>query len=284
MTTHHALEALDVTALRATVDDGVATITIDNPPLNLLDATLITDIRRVVDAVRDDRSILVVVFESADPEFFSAHGDAHFVSEPEVFQALIRDEDAPLNPMEALHESVRALPQITIGKLAGYARGGGLELLMAMDLRFAALGAAKVAHPEAALRIAPGGGGTQYLPRLIGRARALEVILGGGLIDARTAELYGLVNRAIPDDDLDGFVDSLAQRIATAGGGVIASAVRCVDAALSTAHHVGLEIENHELAGLFTPDSAQRTIDLLARGYQTREVEKDLESLLHPGV
>ncbi|PWJ26278.1 enoyl-CoA hydratase/carnithine racemase [Branchiibius hedensis] len=282
MTTNHPLDLLSFRALRVAVHDGVATVTIDNPPLNILDTALITDLRRFVDTVRNDGSVLVVVFESADPEFFSAHGDAEFVSKPQLFTALIRSADAPLNPMEALHESVRTLPQITIGKLAGYARGGGLELLMSMDMRFAALDTAKMAHPEAALGIVPGGGGTQFLPRLTGRARALEIILGGGLIDASTAERYGLVNRALPDAQLDDFVDSLARRIAAVGAEVIAGAVRCVDAALSTDLSVGLEIENHELGRLFTADSAQHTIDLIARGYQTREVEKDLEGFLHP--
>lgn len=278
--TTRPLENLRFSALRVAVDQAVATVTIDNPPLNLLDTALITDLRRFVDSVRDDRRIRVVVLESADPEFFSAHGDAEFVSKPELFAALIRPQDAPLNPMEALHESLRTLPQITIGKVAGIARGGGHELLMALDMRFAALGTAKVAQPEIALGIVPGGGGTQYLTRLTGRARALEVILGGGLIDARTAELYGLVNRALPDDELDEFVHSLALRIATLGTDVIDGAVRCVDAALHQPLAEGLRIENDQLARLFTPASAHRTVELLARGYQTREQERDLEGFL----
>jgi enoyl-CoA hydratase/carnithine racemase len=263
-----------------TREAGVATVTIDNPPLNLLDVALITDLNAFVAEMREDADVRVIVFQSADPEFFIAHGDAHFVDQPETFAALVEGWTGPLNPMQALHESLRTLPQLTIGKLAGIARGGGHELLMSLDLRFAAIGRAKVAQPETLLSILPGGGGTQYLTRLTGRARALELILGGGLLEAEEAERYGLVNRALPADELDTFVDGLARRIAGLAPEVAQAARAAVETALTTSLGDGLAEENVQLTKLFTAEAAERTIELLGRGYQTREGELRLEEIL----
>lgn len=266
--------------LRTTVTSGVARVTLDNPPLNLLDAGLMTDLRDLVGRLREDSDVRVVVFDSADPEFFSAHGDGHFVTSPETFAAVAEGIPETTNPMQALHESIRRLPQVTIGKIAGFARGGGHELLLSMDMRFAAIGRAAVAQPESLLAIIPGGGGTQYLPRLAGRARALEMVLGGELLDAQLAERYGLVNRALPAAELDEFVDTLADRIAGLAPGVIAGAKAAVDAALSGSYTDGMQVENDHLTRLFTPRAAERTVELFTRGFQTRDGERDLEAIL----
>lgn len=270
----------DYTAIRVAVDTGVAAVTLDNPPLNLLDAALMTDLKHFVEQVRHDTQVRVIVFQSADPEFFSAHGDAHFVTEPETFAAVAAGIPTTTNPMQALHESIRLLPQVTIGKIAGYARGGGHELLMSLDMRFAAIGRAAVAQPETPLDIVPGGGGTQYLTRLAGRSRALEVILGGALFDAELAERYGIVNRALPANEIDEFVDTLARRIAALAPGVVEGAVQAVDAAAGTMAD-GLRVENDQLNRLFTAQAAQRTVLLLEHGFQTRAGERDLESILN---
>lgn len=277
----HDVESLGFSAIQVRVVSGVATVTIDNPPLNVLDVQLIQDLRRFVASVRDDDGIRVVVIQSADPEFFVAHGDSNVVTSPDLMaQAAEGFETGDLNYMQVLHESLRTLPQVTIAKLAGFARGGGLELAMALDMRFAAIGKAQLSQPEALIDIAPGGGGSQYLTRLAGRARALEIILGGALIDAELAERYGLVNRALPADELDDFVDTLAQRIARLVPGVIEAATTSIDAAFSLPIKEGLAVENAQLMSLFTPAAAQRTIHLLARGLQTRDGEKALEKIL----
>ena len=277
----HNVESLELAVVRVAVRRGVATLTIDNPPLNLLDAPLIRDLRQVVDALRDDQGIRVLVVQSADPEFFIAHGDANFVTDMELVAELSEGITGDLNGMQVLHESLRQLPQVTIAKIAGFARGGGHELAMALDMRFAAIGKAFVAQPETLLGIMPGGGGTQYLTRLTGRARALEAILGGALFDAEQAERYGLVNRALPADELDDFVDDLALRIAGLSPAVIAAATAATDAALGTTPiEEALAIENRHLMSLFTAEAVERTVSLLARGYQTRDGEKRLEDLL----
>jgi len=141
------------------------------------------------------------------------------------------DADSSLNPLQQLNERLRALPQVTIAKLRGHARAGGIELAMAADMRFAAADRTWLSQPESLMGIFPGGGGTQYLNRLVGRARALEIVLGAELFETSLAERYGWINRAVPDEHLDAFVDSLARRIAVLPAGVAAAAKGALDAA-----------------------------------------------------
>ncbi|MBS2546687.1 enoyl-CoA hydratase/isomerase family protein [Catenulispora sp. NL8] len=257
---------------------GVATVAIDNPPLNILDAKLIPDLRRFAAQVRDDDTVQVIVFESADPEFFIAHGDMHFLTDPTL---LAPDDTLPpgtSNAIQALNEEIRALPQVTIGKIAGFARGGGNEFAMALDMRFAAIGKSGQAQPETLMGIYPGGGGTQYMTSLVGRARSLELILGAGLADAELAERYGLVNRALPADELDGFVAALARRIAGLGRTVIGIVKTAVDAADST--KTDLITESSLASRLSFPEVMALAHKLLAAGVQTREGELRLEELV----
>ncbi|MFF5075550.1 enoyl-CoA hydratase/isomerase family protein [Actinoplanes sp. NPDC000266] len=279
----------DLPALHVVVADGVATVTIDNPPLNFSDGVLLPSLRRFVARVRDDADVRVIVFESADPDFFVAHGDMRFVTEPEVLAAagaatIAANPDAAfppsLNLMQVVHEEVRSLPQVTIGKLTGLARGGGNEFLMALDMRFAAIGRAGQAQPEVQLGIMPGGGGTQYLTSLVGRARALELILGAQLADAELAERYGLVNRALPADDIDEFVGTLARRIGALRPEIIAAVKIAVSAAAAPVTLEGLGTENAQLTPLFSAEAAALAHKLLAAGMQTRESERDLEGFL----
>jgi enoyl-CoA hydratase/carnithine racemase len=207
---------------------GVVYARIDNPPVNVLDVALMTEVHGFVEQMKNDKEALVVVFESADPDFFIAHVDMAPVDTPEVFGPLAASAPPPLNLFQALNEALRSLPQVTIAKLAGLARGGGSEFVMALDMRFAALGKAGLAQCEAPMGIVPGGGATQYLTSLVGRARALEAILGARLFDAATAEPYGWVNRALSAEELDAFVDKLAHDIAALPPGVMASVKEAV--------------------------------------------------------
>lgn len=270
----------DYSGLQVEVEAGVAWVTIDHPPLNVLDATLMTELDGLVSAVREDERVRVIVFQSADPEFFIAHGDMNFVDDPQAFAGLsIGDDASPLNPMMKLHERLRQLPQVTIAKIAGFARGGGSELAMALDMRFAAAGKAALSQNEAPMGIIPGAGGTVYLPRLAGRARSLEMILGAELFDAAQAERYGLVNRALPPEEIDSFVDSLARRIAALPPGVAAATKSAVDATVGPLTQ-GLAEGNELLGEVFTETAAELTRAALAAGAQTREGERDLEGLM----
>jgi enoyl-CoA hydratase/carnithine racemase len=266
-------------AISVDIEHGVATVTIDNPPLNLLDGKLISDLRRFAARVREDDTVRVIVFQSADPEFFIAHGDMRFLTDPAM---LAPDDTLPpgtSNAIQALNEEIRSLPQITIGKIRGFARGGGNEFLMALDMRFAAIGRSGQAQPETLQGIYPGGGGTQYMTALIGRPRALELILGGDLANAELAERYGLVNRAMPDDELDGFVTTLARRIAALGPVIIGIVTAAVDAADSATPD--LVTESSLAARLSFPEVVAFARKQLEAGVQTRAGELRLEKLLN---
>lgn len=220
----------------------------------------------------------MIVFESADPEFFVAHVDMTLGEQPEALQELQSDVPAGLNPFQAFAEALRAQPQVTIVKLAGVARGGGAEFVAAADMAFGAEGRAGLAQCEALMGIIPGGGATQYLSQRMTLGRALEAILGADLFDARTAERYGWINRAVPADELDGFVARIAANIAALPDVVIAAAKR---AEPHVAPGDGFERESEGWMGLvFMPSVGQLMADQLKAGAQTRKGERDLESLL----
>ncbi|MCG7220682.1 enoyl-CoA hydratase/isomerase family protein [Acinetobacter sp. AG3] len=150
-------------------DRGVATVSINNPPVNVLDVALMSDIRAFLTQVRDDPQTRVIVFQSADPEFFIAHVDMTLIDEPNAFDQFAKDLPNGLNPFQALGEMIQAQPQVTIVKLEGLARGGGAEFVAAVDMAFAAIGRAGLAQCEALMGIIPGGGGTQYLSQRMTR-------------------------------------------------------------------------------------------------------------------
>ncbi|WP_419706874.1 enoyl-CoA hydratase/isomerase family protein [Promicromonospora sp. NFX87] len=276
--------------LRITSSDGVATVTLDHPPLNLMDGVLLPSLRGFVNRVRREESIRVIVFESADPEFFSAHGDMGYLTDPDALSAATRAaiaaaEDTPvpdgMNILQALSEEVHDLPQVTIGKLSGFARGAGNEFLMYLDMRFAAVGRSGQSQTEALMGILPGGGGTVHMTRLAGRARALELILGGELVDAELAERYGLVNRALPAAELDGFVSELAGRIARLGPEVVSAIKAAVNAMAPAIPRAAYAVENDGLMATMGPDVTRRAHELLAAGIQTREGELEHERIVN---
>jgi enoyl-CoA hydratase/carnithine racemase len=271
----------DYSAISVGVDAGVAHLTIDHPPVNLLDALLVGELQRFVKAVRDDDEVKVIVAQSADPEFFVAHLDMIAVLDPAWFAGLADGDPAPLNPMQALWEGFRNLPQVTIAKLAGRLRGGGVEFAMALDMRFAAAGHTWFSQLESRVGAFPGGGGTQYLPRLVGRARALEVILGGDLFDSDTAERYGWINRAMPPEELDAFIDDLARRIAVLPPGVVAAVKVAVDEAVEQKRIPdGLVVEGAQVGKIYPAPEwvVERARARLDAGMQSRESELDLEA------
>ncbi|MBP1132525.1 enoyl-CoA hydratase/carnithine racemase [Serratia sp. PL17] len=257
---------------------GVSTVTIDNPPVNVLDVSLMSEISRFLVSVRNDPDVKVLVFQSANPEFFIAHVDMTLIDEPNAFDEMARNAPEGLNPFQAFGELLRSQPQVTIVKLAGLARGGGAEFVAAADMAFAAEGRAGLAQCEALMGITPGGGATQYLTSRMTRGRALEVILGADLIDAVTAERYGWVNRALPAVELDDFVNRLARNIAALPEGVIAAAKQAMPA---PDLREGFHREHDAWAGLFARPAAERLIrGGLQAGAQTPDGERNLEELL----
>jgi enoyl-CoA hydratase/carnithine racemase len=263
--------------LRIRVERGVAWVTIDHPPINLLDLALIRDLDAAGRALEADGAVRVVVLESADPEFFVAHADVALI------QALPRTpppKPSELGPFHRMVDRFRTMPKATIGKLEGRARGGGSELLLSLDMRFGALGRAIVAQPEVALGIIPGGSGTQRLPRLMGRARALEAILGCADFPADLAERYGWLNRALPAAELGPFVEQLAYRVASFPAEAIALAKRAVDAAERSTRDGLLEEADCFNRSLASDETQARMARFLAAGGQTRAVELALDGVL----
>ena len=264
--------------LKVRIDQGVAFVTIDNPPMNLLNMELIGEFYRLQKKIAKDDDVRVIVFDSADPDFFIAHFDVSVL-------AVLPDEAPPKEEIKegfhSLYEAFRTMPKVSIAKLEGIARGGGSEFVLALDMRFGAIGKAIVGQPEIVVGIIPGGGGTQRLPRLMGRSRAMEAILGGIDFPAELAEKYGYINRAFPPDELTSYVEDLAYRIASFPAESIAIAKRAVLTALELPIVEGL-LEEFYLFGqaCALPAAKERMNWLLQRDGQTREKELDESGLL----
>ena len=189
----------DYRCLDVAIREGVAFVSIDHPPINLFDTKLMAEMDRLGREFEDDAAVRVIVFQSRDPDFFIAHADVNLIQR---LPSTAEEKSEELNFFHAMVERFRSMPKATIGKIEGCARGGGSEFLLSLDMRFGALGRCVLSQPEVAIGILPGGSGTQHLPRLMGRGRALEVILGCEDFDAETAERYGWINRALPPDEL----------------------------------------------------------------------------------
>ena len=263
--------------LRIHVESGVAWVTIDHAPINLFDLALMQEMDRLGEALEVDRDVRVVVFRSANPEFFIAHADVALIR---TLPTTPPPKPTRLGFFHRMVERFRTMPKVTIGQLEGRARGGGSEFLLSLDMRFAAIGRAILAQPEVALGIIPGGSGTQRLPRLVGRARALEIVLGCDDVPADLAERWGYVNRALPPDELGPFIDRLARRIASFPAEAIALAKEAVAAAEPPTLDGLLQEADCFNRSLATRPAQERMARFLALGGQTEPVERDLGDLV----
>src|SRR6201996_7884303 len=184
---------------------GRWTITFSNPPINMFLPTTIVELGTLMSGLEADPSVKVVVFQSVNPDFFIAHLD--------VAKAAERPETLGLWRDFVLRLSSTAV--VSIAKIRGRTRGIGNEFVLACDMRFASRQSAVFGNPEVGVGLVPGGGALEWLPRLVGRSRALEIVLSGDDFDADIAERYGWVNRTLDGDYLDSFVDALAHRLAS---------------------------------------------------------------------
>jgi enoyl-CoA hydratase/carnithine racemase len=261
---------LDLDTIRVARTGPVAVARIDNPPVNLLDERVLADLREVIRWLEGDDAVKVCIFESANPEFFICHYDVQLL----LGEGQRRTLGA--GPFNLLMERIRALPQLTIGKVDGAARGGGSELLLALDVRYGSLENAVFGQPEVALGLIPGGGATQRLTALVGRARALELVVGGGDLRAAEAESWGYLNRAVPAAELDRLVEDLARRVASFPGPAIAAAKHAINAA-EVRNPEGFSTEAVAFESVKVTNEARRRMTLfLESGGQTAEVERDL--------
>ena len=201
------------------ISPRVAKITFANPPVNLIVGESVLRLTEIAGELASDPDIQVVVFDSATPDFFYNHFDLTAAAD---FPAPTGEDAVPA--WTDLVLKLSKAPYITIAAIRGRTRGGGNELALALDLRYASREKAIFGQPEVGSGLLPGGGGTERLPRAIGRDRALEVILTSDDYDADTAERWGWITRALPDSELDAFVDTIAARLASFDRTSLASA------------------------------------------------------------
>jgi enoyl-CoA hydratase/carnithine racemase len=239
-------------------------VVFDNPPLNIMDADMFEGLQELLSRMDASPSLRVVVFESANPEFYLAHFELKDTTRTLGLIQAVGPSGLPslLDTFVRLTKS----PIVSIAKIRGRARGVGSEFLLACDMRFASRENTALAQVEVGAGVHPGGGGTERLPPLVGRGRALEIVLGSNDFDGETAERYGYVNRALPDSELDGFVDAFARRIATFDRRPIAAAKNLIN-------HVSLPSADRLLDGLTSfataltwPEAQQRFQALFKRG------------------
>ena len=256
---------------------GYLRATIDNPPLNLFDQEMVEDLQAMIDALETENQVKVVVFDSADPEYFISHIDL-----AKIDQLSTEPGRTGLSPWPDVAVRLENAPFVTVGVLRGRARGVGSEFLQALDIRFASRERATLSQIEVGTGIIPGGGGLERLPLLIGRARAMEVILGADDFDADTAERYGWVNRSIPDAELDEFVDRFARRVDSFDKNAIVLAKKILNERGSLAKKSDLAATEKEFfSAAMWPETQATVAALFGRGLQTRgELELDLGKLL----
>jgi len=256
----------------------VAYATINNPPINLINGALLDEIVRFSSELESDENLLVLVLRSANPDFFIAHFDVGAILDFPTDKPA-RREDYANAFFHDMCERFRLMNKITIAQIEGRVGGGGSELAMSFDMRFGVRGRTVVNQMEVPLGILPGGTGTQRMPRLIGRNRAIEVILGGIDLDAETAERWGYLNRALEAAQIGPYVEWLAQRIAS----FPAEAVRLTKQAINSADKPlseGLKDESYLFQQLVRTESGRRNMrKFLEVGGQTREGELKVEEL-----
>ncbi|TCR63034.1 enoyl-CoA hydratase/isomerase family protein [Bosea sp. BK604] len=239
-------------------------VTFDNPPLNIFGPKALPQMNAMVTALETDPDVKVVVFDSAVEGSFITHYD--FLAAPEETLGLPPGPTG-LEQLPDMLVRISRAPVVSIAKIRGRATGVGSELALACDMRFASREKAILSQWEVGAGLVPGGGPMARLPRLIGRGRALEVLLGADDVDGELAERYGYVNRSFPDAELDRFVDALASRIATFDRQALAETKHLVDIASLPADADIAPEWGAFLGALKRPAAQQRIEKLMQRGF-----------------
>jgi enoyl-CoA hydratase/carnithine racemase len=255
---------------------AVLFVEISAPPINLLGPELIRDLVSLIQQAEEDKAVQVLVFKSSDADYFISHVDVTRIKEN-------REAAARLNGDPSIGQMLRHLSAsriVSVAQIEGRVRGVGSEFILACDMRFAARESAIFGQFEPAFGVIPGAGGAQHLTRLMGRGRALEVMLSAQDYDADLAAAYGWINRALPAEELNDFVRSLALRIAgfpAAGHAVVKERVNAI--ALPTVEDIRRDSDLF-LEGTRTNEFQELTKAAMKRGFQTRDAEMNLAHLV----
>jgi enoyl-CoA hydratase/carnithine racemase len=246
------------------VTPGYWRVVFNYPPFNVLDGSMFQALQDLLARMDTDTSVRVVVFESAIRDFYLSHFDLT----GKLGNVLTAVGPTGLPILADTYVRLTKSPVACIAKIRGCVRGACSEFVLACDMRFASNENTLLGQPEVGVGLHPGGGGTERLPHLVGRGRALEIVLGADDFDGPTAERYGYVNRALPDAELDSFVDTLARRIASFDRQAIAAAKKLINAvSLPTADRLLEGLGSFQRA-LGWAESRQRIGALLKRGLQ----------------
>lgn len=270
--------AYDYEFLDVEITGRLATVTISNPPINLITLPLASELAALSVELKADPTLTVVLMKSADPDFFLAHFDVGAILDFPI--DVDAERDMELTWYHQMCERYRTMDKVTIAQIEGRVGGGGSEIVSSFDMRFGVVGKTKICQMEVPLGILPGGTGTQRLPRLVGRGRAMEIVLGGDDLDAETAERWGYLNRIYPADQIGAAVGQLAQRIASFPAEAVRLAKEAVNGADQASLEDGLRDEAYLFQRLLRTDSAQRNMKrFLEIGGQTREGELKVGAL-----
>ena len=276
MSTPATLDSWTFETLTAHIDGAVLFAEIAAPPMNLLGPELVRDLVSLIQRAEADKTFKVLVFRSADPDYFISHVDLTQVAAYRAEAAKLTGEAS----IALLFRHLSASRLVTIAQIEGRVRSAGSEFVLACDMRFAARESAIFAQFESAFGQIPGGGATQYLARIMGRARALEVLLSAEDYDAELAERYGWINRALPANTLSDFVTTLAQRIArfpAAGQAAIKDRINAITLAPTDDFRRDSDLFGE---GVHTAETQRLIETAMQRGLQTRDAEMDLASML----
>jgi enoyl-CoA hydratase/carnithine racemase len=249
-------------------------VTFDNPPYNIFGPETIPQLNAVITQIEKDPQVKVVVFDSDVPGFFLTH---YNFGSPLSATLSLPPGPTGLAPIPDLFVRLSRAPVVSIVSIRGRASGIGSEIALASDMRFASREKALLSQFEIGAAMVPGGGPTARLPRLVGRGRALEILLSGNDIDGDLAERYGYVNRALPDAELDAFVDALASRIASFDRQTLADIKRLASiSGLPADEEIGAGWDAF-VASAQRPEAQRRLTRLMQQGLQEKaEVEMHL--------
>jgi len=236
--------------------EGHWNVTLDNPPINLIDDSMYDELHDLVTEIEADAALKVVTFESANPDFFIAH-----------YSSAAPRSRFGVPPWIDTAQRLAASSVLSIAVICGRARGGGSEFALGCDIRFASREKAIFGQPEVGTGLIPGGGALQRLPLLVGRARALEIVLGADDFDADTAERYGWINRAIPEDQLDAHVAAFVKRLLSFDKRVLAVAKSAINN-----------------TGLPSGADLQETQDTFFKTFDWEEFQQRIPKLMKSGI